>query len=320
MSPESKTHEEMKKILVSLAALFAAATMLSAQSMADATEIAKTANESLTAGELETALVGFKEALKMAEACGDEGLELVATCKGIIPKILNNIANGLLKDKKYDEAIAKYQETVAAATEYGDEELAVKASEKIPAVLYNKANALLAEKDFEGAVAAYDKVLEGDPTNGNAAFKKGEALRSAGKTDEAIEAYKIAAANGQEKNANTRIGSIYLTNAQASLNAKKYADAIAAANEAYEYSKNPNALYLAGRASQNAGKNADAINYYEQYLEVAPDSKNAGAIALQVGALYQQAKNNAKAKEFYQKAVSDPKYGADAQKALSSLK
>ena len=38
-----------------------------------------------------------------------------------------------------------------------------------------------------------------------------------------------------------------------------------------------------------------------------------------VGALYQQAKNNAKAKEYFSKAVNDPKYGADAKKALSAL-
>ncbi|MBR4827016.1 MAG: tetratricopeptide repeat protein [Bacteroidales bacterium] len=310
----------MKKILVSLAALFAAATMLSAQSMADATEIAKLANESLTAGELQTALDGFKEALKMAEACGDEGLELVATCQGIIPRIVSNIASGLLKEDKFDEAIAKYQEAIAVATEYGDDATAAKATSVIPQIYMKKGTTLLKAKDFDGAVAAFDKVLEADAANGNAAFQKGEALRSAGKNAEAVEAYKVAAANGQEKNANARIGNIYLTQAQASLNAKKYADAVAEANEAYQYGNNANALYLAGRASQSAGKNADAIKYYEQFLEAAPDNKNAGAIALQVGSMYQQAKNNAKAKEYYQKAVNDPKYGEDAKKALATLK
>ena len=61
----------MKKILVSIAAIFAAASVLSAQNMADATELAKLANDSLSEGNYETALNGFKEALKMAEACGD---------------------------------------------------------------------------------------------------------------------------------------------------------------------------------------------------------------------------------------------------------
>ena len=310
----------MKKILVSLAALFAAATMLSAQSMAEATETAKLANESLGAGEYATALKGFQEALKMAEACGDEGLELVATCKDIIPKTMNAIAKGLLAEKKYDEAVAKFQETAACATEYGDDELAAKAEALIPQIYMQKGSSLLKAQDFTGAEEAYTKVLELDPTNGNAAFQKGEALRSAGKNDEAIEAYKLAAQNGQEKNANSRLGSIYLTTAQANLKGKKFADAVKDANTAYEYSKNPNALYIAGMASQYAGKNADAIKYFEQYLAEAPTAKNAGQVAYTVGALYQNSKNNAKAKEYYQMAVSDPKFGADAQKAIAALK
>ena len=64
----------MKKIIVTLAALFAAAAVMSAQSMAEATETAKLANDSLSAGEYATALAGFKEALKMAEACGERRL------------------------------------------------------------------------------------------------------------------------------------------------------------------------------------------------------------------------------------------------------
>ena len=310
----------MKKILVSLAAIFAAATMLSAQNMADATETAKLANESLSTGDFATALAGFQEALKMAEACGDDGLELVATCKSVIPDLTRRVARTLAEEKKYDEAVAKYQEAIAIAKEYGDDATVAKAEEMIPNTYYTKANDLLAAKDFDGAAAAYDQVLAIEPTNGNAAFKKGEALRNAGKNDASVEAYKVAAANGQEKNANTRLGSIYLTNAQNELKAKKFADAIKDALESYEYNQNPSAYYIAGMASQYAGKNNDAIKYFEQYLEAAPTAKNAGQVAYTVGALYQNAKNNAKAKEFYGKAVSDPKYGADAQKALAALK
>ena len=308
----------MKKILVSLAALFAAATMLSAQSMAEATETAKLANESLGAGEYATALKGFQEALKMAEACGDEGLELVATCKDIIPKTINAIAKGLLQEKKYDEAIAKFQETAAVAKEYGDEELAAKAEGLVPQVLMQKGSSLLKAQDFAGAADAFTKVLEIDPANGNAAFQKGEALRSAGKNDEAVEAYKLAAENGQEKNAHSRLGSMFLSSAQTQLKAKKFAEAVKDANTAYEYSQNANALYIAGMACQYSSKTNDAIKYFEQYLDAAPTAKNAGQVAYTVGALYQNAKNNAKAKEFYQKAVAAGY--ADAQKALAALK
>ena len=87
-----------------------------------------------------------------------------------------------------------------------------------------------------------------------------------------------------------------------------------------DFTENAQAWQIAGQASQLAGKNNDAIKYFEKYLEAAPDASNAGAIAYTVGALYQQAKNNAKAKEFYGKAVNDPKYGAEAKKMLDALK
>ncbi len=310
----------MKKIFVSLAALFAAAAMMSAQSMADATETAKLANESLSAGEYQTALEGFKEALKMAEACGEDGLELVATCKDIIPKTLNAIAKDLLKDKNYDEALAKFAETVSVAREYGDDETAAKAEELIPQVYMQKGGSLLNNKDFAGAAEAYKKAVELDPDNGIARLRLGMALDGADRDDEAVEAYKAAAAAGQEKNANAQLGKLYLRRSVAGLKAKKYADAVKDAVTSHEYVANPQALQVAGQASQLSGKNADAIKYFEQYLEAAPNAKNAGQIAYTVGALYQQAKNNAKAKEYFSKATSDPKFGADAQKALNSLK
>ena len=310
---------DMKKILVFIAALFAAAAVMSAQSMAEATELAKLANESLSEGNYETALTGFKEALKMAEACGDEGFELVATCKDIIPKTMNAIAKGELQNKNYDVAIAKFEETIAVAEEYGDEETAAKARDLIPQIYNQKAGSLLNNKEFEGAAEAYAKVLELDPANGVAALRYGMSLENLGKAAEAEAAYKRAAENGQEKNANAQLGKMFLKQSVASLKAKKYADAIKEALASNEYTPNPQCLQIAGQASQLSGKNADAIKYFEQYLEAAPNANNAGQIAYTVGALYQQAKNNAKAKEYFSKAVNDPKYGADAKKALSAL-
>ena len=251
----------MKKIFVSLAALFAAAAMMSAQSMADATETAKLANESLSAGEYQTALEGFKEALKMAEACGEDGLELVATCKDIIPKTLNAIAKDLLKDKNYDEALAKFAETVSVAREYGDDETAAKAEELIPQVYMQKGGSMLNAKDFAGAAEAYKKAVELDPDNGIARLRLGMALDGADRDDEAVEAYKAAAAAGQEKNANAQLGKLYLRRSVAGLKAKKYADAVKDAVTSHEYVANPQALQVAGQASQLSGKNADAIKY-----------------------------------------------------------
>ena len=283
--------KDMKKILLSIAALFAAVSVMSAQSMADATETAKLANESLSAGDYETALAGFREALQMAESCGDEGIELVATCKEIIPSILSRLAKAELQAGNFDAAVEKFGETIAVATEYGADDVAAESAGLIKESYMRKGNSLLNAKDFAGAADAYAKVLEIAPADGVASLRYGMALENSGNSEAAEAAYKTAAENGQSANATSQLGKLYLRRASASLKAKKYSAAVSEALTANEYVANPQALQIAGQASQLSGKNNDAIKYFEQYLQAAPEAKNAGQIAYTVGALYQQAGN-----------------------------
>jgi len=283
------------------------------------TELYNAGAESISINK-ESALKSFEEALKQAEALGEEGQEVVANCKNIIPNLKLSIAKDLVKASQFDEAIEALKDVEKVAKEYGAEEVEVEAESLIPQIKMSKANGLYKAKDYDAAAAAFQEILDADPTNGNAAFYKGAALVGAGKNAEAIAAFEIAAANGQEANANKQIGNIYLKDAANALKAKKYADAVAAAAKVNDYTENAQAWQIAGQASQAAGKNNDAIKYFEKYLEAAPTASNAGAIAYTVGALYQGAKNNTKAKEFYNKALSDPKYGAEAKKMLDALK
>ena len=283
------------------------------------TELYNAGAESISINK-ESALKSFEEALKLAEALGEEGQEVVANCKNIIPNLKLSIAKDLVKASQFDEAIEALKDVEKVAKEYGAEEVEVEAESLIPQIKMSKANGLYKAKDYDAAAAAFQEILDADPTNGNAAFYKGAALVGAGKNAEAIAAFEIAAANGQEANANKQIGNIYLKDAANALKAKKYADAVAAAAKVNDYKEDAQAWQIAGQASQLAGKNNDAIKYFEKYLEAAPTASNAGAIAYTVGALYQGAKNNAKAKEFYTKALSDAKYGAEAKKMLDALK
>ena len=310
----------MKKLIVTLAALAVAFGSAFAQDLAAVTEIYNAGAEAVSAGEKENALKSFEEALKLAEALGEEGQEVVTNCKNIIPNLKLSLAKDLVKASKFDEAVAALAEAEKVAEAYEAFSVADEAKGLIPQVKLSKANGLYKAKEFDAAAAAFQEILDADPANGTAAFYKGAALVGAGKNDEAKAAFELAAANGQEANAKKQLGNIYLKEASADLKAKKYADAVAAAVKANEYAPNAKALQLAGQASQAAGKNNDAIKYFEQYLEAAPTASNAGAIAYTVGALYQTAKNNAKAKEFYTKAASDPKYGAEAKKMLDALK
>lgn len=309
----------MKKILATIATLVVALGTVSAQDLAAVTELYNSGAEAISVDKA-SALSSFEQALKLAEALGEEGQEIVANCKNIIPNLKLSLAKDLVKESKFDEAIAALQDVQKVAEAYEAFSVVDEAAGLIPQIKLSKANSLYKAKDFDGAAAAFKEILDADPTDGNAAFFMGAALLSGGKNDEAKAAFETAAANGQEAKANKQLGNIYLKEASAALKAKKFADAVSAAVKANEYAPNAQALQVAGQASQLAGKNNDAIKYFEQYLEAAPTAANAGAIAYTVGALYQTAKSNAKAKEFYTKALSDPKYGAEAKKMLDALK
>ena len=309
----------MKKVIATLATIVVALGSAFAQDLAAVTELYNAGAEAISVNK-ESALKSFEEALKLAEALGDEGQEIAANCKNIIPNLKLSMAKDLVKASQFDEAVAALVDVEKVAEAYEALDVLDEAKTLIPQIKMSKANNLYKAKEFDAAAAAFQEILDADPTNGNAAFYKGAALVGAGKNAEAIAAFELAAANGQEANAKKQIGNLYLKEAANDLKAKKYADAVAAAAKVNDYTENAQAWQIAGQASQLAGKNNDAIKYFEKYLEAAPSANNAGQIAFTLGALDQQAKNNAKAKEFYNKATSDPKYGAEAKKMLDALK
>lgn len=310
----------MKKVILSLIAVALSAGIMSAQDMSQATETAKNANEALTNKDYATALAGFKQALTEAQACGDEGAELVATCKGVIPTLVLNIAKGEIKDAKYDEGLATLAEAVKVATEYEAADVVEDAKTLISQAKKAKAGALYKAKDFAGAIAAFKEVLAESPEDGTSALQLAMALNQTGDKDGAIAAFEQAAANGQEANAVKQLSNIYLKDAQALLKEKKFKETIAACEKSAGYVENANAYKLAASAASQLKDNKAAVGFYEKYLGVSPDAKDANAINFTLGALYQQLGDKAKAKEYYTKVQGDAQYGAQAKQQLDALK
>ena len=309
----------MKKLFVTIAAAILAAGSVNAQDLAQATDLYNTGATYLNNGNLESALESFQQAYSIAITLED-GQEVADNCRNIIPETSLNLAKSLGQDKKYDEAVARLGTTIELAGEYGNQSVADEAKTLIPQLLMLKGTDLLNGKDFAGAAAAYKQILDADPANGVAALRLGMALASSGDANGAIQAFTTAAANGQKASADKQLANLYVRIANSALKAKKYTEAVDAAVKSAEYAESSNAYLIAGNAAQRAGNNDDSIKYFEKYLELAPNAKNAGTIAYTVGALYQTAGNTEKAKEFYTKALSDPTYGAEAQKLLNALK
>ncbi len=313
----------MKKTILSIAAALLAAGFVNAQDLASATELYNSAAEMLSMGKKAEALAGFQQALTDGSALGDDAADLVTNCKNVIPGLVLSIGKEMFNNKDYDGALSKIQEAAAVAKEYGNEDVVSEVASLIPVISSGKAlaagNSALSAKNFTSAVESFKSVLEADPSNGVAALRLVQCYTSLNDLDGAKSVLETAVANGQGDNAKKLIGSALLKKAAASLKAGKSEDAISQAVEAAEYVKNAQAYLVAGQAATKLQKSADAVKYYEQYLEAAPTAKNASAITFTVAALYQQLGNKAKALENYKKVLTDATYGAQAKTLVEAL-
>lgn len=315
----------MKKLIFIAAALLISAATLSAQNMAEATEIAQDANAALTDGNNEVALESFQKALDIASQCGEEGESLVNTCKEIIPKIMLSIGKGMYNEKDFEGAIAQFLATAEKAAEFGDEDIKAQAENLVLTAQKvqrsSAANALYAAKDYAGAAEAFEEILKNDPEDINTILKLGDCYNRSGKIDEAITVFENAYAAGQESKTKGTLSKLYVKKAQALLKGGKFAEAIEAAAKSNAYVENANAYKMAANAATKAGKVADAVEYYEKYLEVDPAAKDANDIKYTVAVLCQTKLNNkGKAIEYYNDLLLDAKYAEAAKAQIAALK
>jgi tetratricopeptide (TPR) repeat protein len=309
----------MKKIFLLFTAAVLSAGMAFAQDINQATENYNNGAMELQMGNNDAAITYFQTALEMAEALGEEGAEVATNCRNIIPAVYLSTAKEQIKAKNYDAAVEQLNKAIEAAEKYENADVTADANELMPQVYVSKGNDFLTAKSFAEAEVAYNKAIELDATNGMAYFRLGQALASQNKTAEAEAAYVKAAENGQEKNAYKQLSNMYVKLAQASNKAKKYEEVLDYAAKSNQYLENANAYRFAAGAAQQLGKNADCIANYEKYLELSPNAKDAGGVKFTIAALYQQAGDKAKAKEYYQAVATDPQYGASAQEQLKTL-
>ena len=310
----------MKRIFLLFAAVVMASGIASAQDINKAIEAANNGNEAFQMGEYELAIDAFKNSLTIAESLGEQGVEHANTCKTAISNIYIAYAKNLIKAADFDAALTKLDETITVAEGYGNAEVAESAKALIPQVYMQKGNTALKAKNMAGAIEAYNKVIEINPNNGDALLRLGQAYAASGQIENAVASYETAALNGKEADAKKQLSTLFLKKAQASLKAGNNQEVIDNALKANSYLENANAYKLAASAAQKLKNNTQCIEFYEKYLELKPNAKDAAGVTFTIAALYQQLGNKAKALENYEKVAADPQYGPGAQEQLAVLK
>lgn len=309
----------MKKIVMLFAAAAMTVSVAFAQDINAVTETYNNGAMELEMGNKEAALGYFQAALTEAEALGDAGIEIAENCKMTIPVVMISLANDLIEASEYDAATEWLTKAEEAATLYGDTEKAADAAAKKNQVLMKQAADLLKAKDYANAIVVYEQIMAIDPTNGRAALQMGQAYNASGNQEKAEEAFNIAAANGQEKQANKQLSNLYIKKASAALKAKKTQEAYDFAVKSNEYLENANAYKIAGQCSMTLGKTAEGLPLLEKYVELSPNAKDANQMRFNIAATAQKLGDKEKAKAYYEQVLTDPKFGPQAQAQLNVL-
>ena len=308
----------MKKIVMLIATAVMTVSVASAQDINAVTDTYNNAATQLDIDKVE-ALSLFQQALSEAEAVGDLGIEIADQCKAIIPQLMISIAKDELRDSKFDEAYDLLIKAGEAAELYGNPDKAAEANALVNQALMQKANAFLNAKDFTNAASVYEQLMAIDATNANAALRLGQCYASLGNNAKAEEVLLVAAANGQEKQANKLLSNIFVKESQNAYKAKQFQEAIDFAVKSNGYLENANAYKLAGQAAFGLGKNAEALPFLEKYVELAPNAKDAAQMKYNIAATAQKLGDKEKAKAYYEQVLADPKFGPSAKQQLDAL-
>ena len=151
--------------------------------------------------------------------------------------------------------------------------------------------------DPEEQIAAAEKDLKKDPKDPEKIKDLAALYYTAGRYDDAIQVLQRGReAAPKDEEIPAFMGQIYSQQAQAAQGEKqkellkKAGDAFAASAEADP--NNADAYLLAGQAYDQAGQPADAIEYYNGYLDLEPKGENAKKVKERISALLEGGDNS----------------------------
>ncbi len=269
------------------------------------------AQDMTQAGNEMEAVKNFKEALKIAQAAGDEGIEMAQGCKDMIPQILMSAAGKMVAAKDYVKAEETYTEALNAATEYGNDAVVANAKTKLAQIPLQQGNDAYTAGNMDEAIALLQKAVERDGNNAKAHLLLGMAYNKANKDDEA-EASLMKARELGDANAEKVLSGMFVSGANEAMKAKKFNDAIAKAEKALAIGPNPTASLIAGMSAYQAKNFNKAITH----LVNAPASAQNTYI---LASCYESAGKKAQACATYKKVLNDGKFGPTAKQKIAKL-
>ena len=184
-----------------------------------------------------------------------EGLAITEAIKAELVK-----GNALFDEEKYEEAIAAYQNIIAANPE-------------AYIVFKNIGNCYFQMQKYAEAEAAYQKILEKEPQNAEAMLLIGNCYSNRGENEKAMEWYnKIDFEKISDPMVLFNIGSTFYQQSKLDLALKYYKRAVELQADFLD------AIYELGLVHLAMNNSADAAAAFESYLKYDSDSERAGQV------------------------------------------
>jgi tetratricopeptide (TPR) repeat protein len=268
----------MKKTLILAIAVTIIATfnskILQAQTKDEAI-MAFNSTLELSKTDLAGAVVKMQDVVKMCTTIGADADTLKMKATAVIPAWQFNVGNNLLRDKKYDLAIAAYEKSNTLATTYVDQNIKEKSANQLVLLYTSKGNTLYKGEKADSALLFIDKALSYNPDYSKALFTKGQVYKKKGDNVKMAQNMELAIASATKTNdtviikaAKNMIGSSLNQEGTAAYNKKAYSEAVTKLNSALGYGFKTKDLYYVLSSSNNS------LRKYDEAIEAA----NAGLV------------------------------------------
>ena len=318
----------MKKTLILAFAVTILTTFninyLQAQTKDDAI-VAFNAALELSKTDMATAVTKMQDVVKMCTTIGSEADTLKMKATSTLPIFQYNVGNNLLRDKKYDLAIAAFEKSNKMAIDYSEANIKEKSEDILVKLYANQGNELVKVSKFDEALVAFDKAIKLDPeyskayyAKGQIYLKKGDKVKMQENMDLAISAASKVNDTITVKAAKNMVGSSLNSEGIAAYNKRSYSDAVSKLNSALTYDyKTKDMYYVLALSNNSLKKYDDAIEAAKAGLTMEDQTAvKMARFYCEIAKAYEGKNDNDNACENYKKAA----YGTTAQFANGKKK
>jgi tetratricopeptide (TPR) repeat protein len=295
-------------ILVALVPMFAAG-----QTLNEAKE-AYNQGATLFATDKAGAITQFEKSLEICKAVGVDADSTRMKIEAYLPGLYFDLANNDYKEKKFAEALPKFEQAKTVAETYNDAKTKQKCVKALSLTNFNLGNNAFKANDLDNAIKYYEQAGTLDAQNskiwlmvGQSYIKKDDMEKALPAMDKTIELALSANDTATENKVNNVVCDYLRKKAMTAYTKNDFTTSIAMFDKYIEYdNKDSEVYYMKALIFNKQSKYQDAVKAGDNAIKNLKNEANAPKIYIELGNAYMALKQNGEACAAYKKATVGP--------------